>query len=243
MKVVVEKNYDEISKTAAKIIADEIKNKPNIVLGLATGSTPIGTYKELIRMYKEEGLDFSKATSFNLDEYIGLDGNNPNSYRYFMNEYFFDHINIDKKNTFVPDGKAANLEEYCKLYDKNIEEAGGIDIQILGIGENGHIAFNEPADSLSIGTTIENLTEDTIKVNSRFFNSLDEVPNKAISMGIGSIFKAKKIILLANGQRKADAIRNIIKCDRISTQIPASFLLLHPDFTLIIDEEAHSKSK
>ncbi|WFA09950.1 glucosamine-6-phosphate deaminase [Tissierella sp. Yu-01] len=243
MKIIIEKNYEDVSKTAGKIISDEVRKNPTIVLGLATGSTPMGAYKELIRMHKEEELDFSKVKTFNLDEYLGLDGNNPSSYRYFMDENLFNHINIDKNNTHVPDGKAVNPEEYCKLYDKYIEEAGGIDIQILGVGENGHIAFNEPDNSLSIGTSIEDLTEDTIKVNSRFFDSLEEVPKKAISMGIGSILKARKIILLANGTRKAEAIKNILKCDRISTQNPASFLLLHPDFTLIIDEEAYGKSK
>lgn len=243
MKIIIEKNYEDVSKTVGKIIANELVNKPNIVLGLATGSTPIGTYKELIRLHKEEGLDFSKAISFNLDEYIGLDGYNPNSYRYFMNENLFDQINIDKSSTFVPDGKASNPEEYCKSYDKEIENAGGIDIQILGLGENGHIAFNEPYDSLSLGTSIVELTEDTIKVNSRFFDSLDEVPKKAISMGIGSILKARKIILLATGANKANAIKNIIKCNRISTQNPASFLLLHPNVTIVVDEAAYSKSK
>lgn len=243
MKLIVEKNYDDISKTTAKIIADKILANPKIVLGLATGSTPIGTYKELIRMYKEGSLDFSKATSFNLDEYVGLDGNSPYSYRYFMNENLFDHININKENTFVPDGKAKNMEAFCNEYDKLITETGGIDVQILGIGENGHIAFIEPDTSLPIATSVVDLTEDTINVNSRFFDSVDEVPNTAISMGIGSIFKAKSILLLANGRRKANAINDILECKGISTKIPASLLLLHPDLTIIVDEEAYSKTK
>ena len=243
MKLIVEKNYDDISKMAAKIISDKILANPNIVLGLATGSTPIGAYKELIRMYKDGFLDFSNVTSFNLDEYVGLDGNSPYSYRYFMNENLFNHINIKREKTFVPNGKTDNMEDFCKNYDKKIEEAGGIDIQILGIGENGHIAFIEPDSSLPVNTSIVDLTEDTINVNSRFFDSANEVPKTAISMGIGSILKAKSIVLLANGNRKADAIRDILKCEGISTQIPASLLLLHPDVTIIVDEEAYSKSK
>ena len=243
MKLIVEKNYENISRTAANIIADKVLAKPDIVLGLATGSTPIGTYKELIKMYKEGILDFSEVRSFNLDEYVGLDENNPYSYRYFMNENLFDHINIKKENIHVPDGKAENMDEYCKDYDRLIEKAGGIDVQILGIGENGHIAFIEPDTSLPIGTNVVELTEDTIVVNSRFFNSVDEVPRTAVSMGIGSILKAKSILLLANGRRKADAINSILECERISTEIPASFLLLHPDVTIIVDEEAYSKSK
>ncbi len=169
MKVIVEKNYDELSKRAANILEKEIRNKPDIVLGLATGSTPIGTYNELIKAHKEYGLDFSKVKTFNLDEYVGLDGEHLNSYRYFMNEKLFDHININKENTYIPpNGRVKNLDDYCKEYDNDIDRAGGIDIQILGIGTNGHIAFNEPADRLSVGTSIVNLTESTIKDNSRF---------------------------------------------------------------------------
>lgn len=241
MKVLVVKDYEEMSKKTADILIEEIRQKPNIVLGLATGSTPIGTYKELIRCHKEEGLDFSKAKSFNLDEYVGLDGNHPSSYRYFMNEELFNHINIDINNTYVPNGKAENLESYCKEYDKLIDEAGGVDIQILGIGENGHIAFNEPDEALCKGTCITDLTEDTITVNSRFFDNIDEVPKNAITMGIGSILKAKKIILLANGVKKRDAIKKLLEDDKITTYVPASFLLLHPDVTIIVDEEAYGK--
>lgn len=168
MKIFIEKNYEEMSKKAAEIFIDAIKEKPNIILGLATGSTPIGLYKELIRAHKEEGLDFSKVTSFNLDEYVGLSPDHPSSYGYYMREELFDHINIPKENAHVPNGKAENLEEYCKEYDEMIEKAGGIDIQLLGVGENGHIAFNEPDESLSIGTNIVKLTDNTIEVNSRF---------------------------------------------------------------------------
>lgn len=242
MKVIVKKDDHGISIEASKIIAEEIGNNPKAILGLATGSTPIGTYKELIKMHKEEGLDFSNITTFNLDEYVGLDGGNPNSYRYFMNTELFDQININKNNTFVPDGKALNIEEHCKEYDNKIEGAGGIDIQVLGIGENGHIAFNEPDEALSIGTCKVDLTPETIETNSRFFDSIDEVPKTAITMGIGSIMKAKKIILLANGVKKAEVIKNILKDGKISTKVPASLLLLHPDVTFIVDEDAYSLS-
>ncbi len=240
MKLFVEKDYEKLSKLAANIVKEEIEKKPNIVLGLATGSTPEGMYKELIRLHKEEGLDFSNVTTFNLDEYVGIDEDHPNSYHYFMKEVFFDHINIDLKNTFVPDGKAENPEEYCKEYDKLIEEKGGVDLQVLGIGENGHIAFNEPDEKLNLGTSIVNLTQSTIEANSRFFDSIDEVPKTAMTMGIGSIMKAKKIILLANGKKKAKVIKELLKKDKITTQLPASMLLLHPDVTVIVDEEAYN---
>ncbi|NLV88240.1 MAG: glucosamine-6-phosphate deaminase [Tissierellia bacterium] len=240
MKIFIEKNYEEMSKKAAEIFIDAIKEKPNIILGLATGSTPIGLYKELIRAHKEEGLDFSKVTSFNLDEYVGLSPDHPSSYGYYMREELFDHINIPKENAHVPNGKAENLEEYCKEYDEMIEKAGGIDIQLLGVGENGHIAFNEPDESLSIGTNIVKLTDNTIEVNSRFFDSIEEVPKTAISMGIGGILKAKKIVLLANGKKKAPVIKKLLNTDRVTTKFPVSFLLLHPDVTVIVDEEAYN---
>lgn len=243
MKLIVVKNYDEMSKKASEIIAGEIKNNPHAILGLATGSTPIGTYKELIRMHKEENLDFSNIKTFNLDEYVGLDGNNPNSYRYFMDDELFNHINIKKENTNVPDGKTEDLLNFCKDYDKGIEEAGGVDLQLLGIGTNGHIAFNEPADELPANTSIAKLTEETISANARFFSSMDEVPKEAISMGIGSILKAKKILLLANGKGKAEAIKKLLNSDKVSTHLPASFLHLHPNVTIIVDEDAYSFMK
>jgi glucosamine-6-phosphate deaminase len=239
MKVVVEKDYKDLSKVAANLIQKEIEKNPNLILGLATGSTPEGMYKELIRLHKEEGLDFSKVTTFNLDEYVGIKEEHPNSYHYYMKDILFDHINIDINNTFVPDGQAENLEEYCKEYDKLIEEKGGIDLQILGIGENGHIAFNEPDEELNVGTSVVKLTESTIEANSRFFDNIEDVPKTAISMGIGSIMKAKKIILLANGKKKYQAIKKLVDGEKISTNLPASMLLLHPDITIILDEEAY----
>ena len=239
MKILVEKDYEAVSKKAGEIFKEEISKKPDIVLGLATGSTPIGMYKELIKAHKEEGLDFSKVKTFNLDEYIGLSKDNPNSYGYFMDTELFNHINIDKKNTHVPNGKAENIEEYCKKYDEFIVEAGGVDIQVLGIGENGHIAFNEPEEALSVGTNIVKLTESTIEVNSRFFDSMEEVPKTAITMGIGTILKAKKIVLLASGEKKAPIIKELLNSNKITTKLPASFLLLHPDVTIIVDEKAY----
>lgn len=243
MKVIVEKDYDGISKIASSIIEDVVRENPNAILGLATGSTPIGTYKELIRMNKDEGLDFAHITTFNLDEYVGLDVENPNSYRYFMNTELFDHININKENTFVPDGKADNPEEFCIEYDKKIKSYGGVDIQVLGIGSNGHIAFNEPNEELSVGTCIVNLTKETIDANSRFFDSIDEVPKTAITMGIGSILKAKKIILLASGKNKARVIKEILNNGKLTTKLPASLLLLHDDVTFIVDESAYSEMR
>ena len=241
MKIIIEKNYSDLSKKAADIIEKEIKNKPNLILGLATGSTPVGTYKELIRRHKEEGLDFAKVTTFNLDEYLGIPHDHINSYHYFMYDNLFKHINIDEDNINIPNGNPEDVEEYCKSYDEDIEKQGGIDLQILGIGENGHIAFNEPDDKLYLGTHITDLTESTIKANARFFDSIEEVPKKAITMGLGSIMKSKKILLLANGKNKANIIRELLKDDVVSTHNPASLLLLHPDVTIILDEESASE--
>lgn len=238
MKIIVEKNYDALSKKAAEIIKGEIDKKPDIILGLATGSTPVGTYKELIRMHKEENLDFSETITFNLDEYVGLSPEHINSYHVYMKENFFKHINIKEENTYIPDGEAEDVDEYCKAYDEKIEKLGGIDLQILGIGENGHIAFNEPEEKLTIGTHVTELTESTIKANSRFFDSIEEVPKTAITMGLGSIMKAKKIILLASGKNKASVIKELLKEEYITTSIPATMLLLHPNVTVILDEEA-----
>lgn len=237
MRLIITKNYEEMSKIAAREMAKDIKNNPEIVLGLATGGTPIGMYKELIRMYNEEGLDFSKVTSINLDEYVGLDGEHNQSYRYFMNKNLFDHINIDKKNTFVPNGLAENIEEECILYDSRIQNIGGIDLQLLGLGSNGHIGFNEPGESLSVGTHLTNLKESTIEANARFFDSIDRVPKKAITMGLGGIMKAKKIIVIASGDGKAKVIEKMMS-GKITTEVPATMLQMHRDVLLIVDEEA-----
>lgn len=240
MKILIEKDYESMSKAASEIFIEAVGAKPNIILGLATGSTPIGMYKEMIKCYKDHGLDFSNVRTFNLDEYVGLSDEHPSSYRYFMNNELFNHININKENICIPDGKAQDLGEYCKKYDEMITESGGIELLLLGIGEDGHIAFNEPAEFLSVGTNIAKLAESTIEINSRFFNSIEEVPNTAITMGMGSILKSKKIVLLASGANKAPVIKELLKGDKITPELPVSFLLLHPDVTVIVDEAAYN---
>lgn len=238
MKLLIEKNFNELSKKAAAMIAEEISKKPDIVLGLATGGTPLGTYKELVRMHKEEGLDFSKVTTFNLDEYYNLSPENDQSYYYYMHENFFNHINIKPENIHIPDGKAHDIKASCKEYDKMISEHGGIDFQLLGIGQNGHIGFNEPGDELLVDTHLTELKENTILANSRYFASPDDVPKKAVTMGLGTIMKAKKILLIANGKKKAKIMSELLDDNAVSTKVPASFLLLHNDLTIMIDEEA-----
>ena len=237
MKLIVVNNYEELSKVAAKEFSKIIKEKENVVLGLATGGSPVGMYKELIRMYEQKELNFSKTTTVNLDEYIGLNPEHNQSYRYFMNNNLFNHINIDKSNTFVPNGLAEDLEAQCKEYDQKIAELGGIDIQLLGVGNNGHIAFNEPNNELSSGTHIISLTDNTIEANARFFDNIDDVPRKAITMGVGGIMKAKKIILIASGESKAEAIKGIFS-GKITTANPATMLQMHRDVTIIVDEAA-----
>lgn len=240
MKVIEVQNYEDMSRRTADIIKGVINSKPDAVLGFATGSTPEGVYRCLIEDNKKGAVDFSKITSFNLDEYEGLDGSNPNSYRFFMNDRLFDHININKAKTFVPSGIAKDLKKMCEEYDEKIRLAGGIDLQLLGIGNNGHIAFNEPADTLVPGTHVTELTENTIRANSRFFDSIDQVPRRAVTMGMGSILKARKIILLASGKSKADAVARLLQGE-ISTDLPASMLHMHNDVTLIVDKEAACK--
>ncbi len=240
MKFIVCKDYEEISKKAAEIMADVIKNKPNCVLGLATGSTPTGMYKELINMNKSGEISFEKVVSYNLDEYYPISPDNDQSYRYFMNDNLFNHIDIKMENTHLLNGEAQNPDEECAKYDKAIEVAGGIDIQVLGIGRNGHIAFNEPDDALIAPTHKTGLTEDTIDANARFFASADDVPKHALTMGMASIFGAKKIILLANGASKKDAIKDLLS-DEIKTSNPSTLLKLHPDVTILCDKEAYGE--
>ncbi|OOM77084.1 glucosamine-6-phosphate deaminase [Clostridium sp. BL-8] len=242
MKLLVVKDYEEMSKVAAETFKEVINEKPEAILGLATGSTPVGLYKYLIEMNKNKEIDFSKIKTVNLDEYVGLGEENPQSYRYFMNENLFNHVNINKSNTFVPNGLAKDLNEETKNYDKRIDELGGIDLQILGIGSNGHIAFNEPDEFLISETHVTNLAQSTIEANSRFFNSIEEVPTKAISMGIGQIMKAKKILLLVKGEDKADAIKELLN-GKITTNNPATILKLHKDVIVIIDEKMAEKIK
>lgn len=240
MKKIVCKNYDELSKIAAGIIQEQINAKPDTVLGLATGSTPIGTYKELINRCKQGELDFSNVTTFNLDEYYKIPKDNPQSYHYFMHQNLFNHINIKPQNVNIPNGYAENVDEECDRYEGLIEKAGGVDLQVLGIGSNGHIGFNEPAAELNSETHMTKLTETTVRDNSRFFDNIEDVPKNAITMGIGTIFKAKKIILLISGKNKAEVAQKIFE-GKISTDIPATLLQLHSNTTVIIDEDAACK--
>lgn len=239
MKVIVAKDYAEMSVFAAKIVAELIAEKPDCVLGLATGSTPEGMYAELIKAYKAGNLDFSAVRSVNLDEYYPIQPENDQSYRYFMNTKLFDHVNIDKANTNVPDGTAADAQAEGIRYEKVIEDLGGVDLQILGIGQNGHIGFNEPAEELIPGTHLTDLTEDTIQVNSRFFASVDEVPTKALTMGIKSILGARNIVILASGKNKHSAVAKMLD-GNITTLCPATLLNLHPNVTLICDSDAYN---
>ena len=240
MQVFVYKNEAEVGKAAGMIVASEILKKPDCILGLATGSTPIPTYQEMIRMNKEGILDFSRVRSFNLDEYIGLAPDHVCSYRRFMNEQLFDHINIDKANTHVPCGIGADHEADAKAYDAAVEAAGGIDLQILGIGHDGHIGFNEPGDEFVSGTNIVTLTDMTIDANTRFFEKREDVPRQAITLGNRNIMAAKRIILLATGKGKAKAIAQAIKGD-ITPKMPASLLQVHPNVQFLLDEDAASE--
>ena len=240
MQVFVYKNEAEVGKAAGMIVASEILKKPDCILGLATGSTPIPTYQEMIRMNKEGILDFSKVRSFNLDEYIGLSPEHVCSYRRFMNEQLFDHINIDKANTHVPCGIGADHEADAKAYDAAVEAAGGIDLQILGIGHDGHIGFNEPGDEFVSGTNIVTLTDMTIDANTRFFEKREDVPRQAITLGNRNIMAAKRIILLATGKGKARAIAQAIK-GNITPRMPASLLQVHPNVQFLLDEDAASE--
>ena len=235
MKFITVDTYEKMSRHAANIISAQVIIKPDCVLGLATGSSPLGTYKQLIDWYNKGDIDFSGVTSVNLDEYVGLDGKNEQSYRYFMNHNFFDHINIRINNTFVPNGCAVDLAGEGQSYDEHIAELGGIDLQLLGIGLDGHIGFNEPDKYFVKSTHVVDLHESTIKANSRFFASEDEVPKKAITMGMVSIMQAKKILLIANGKAKRDILEKAFY-GPITPEIPASILQLHPDITVIYSE-------
>ena len=236
MKFITVDTYEKLSRQAANIISAQVILKPDSVLGLATGSSPLGTYKQLIEWYEKGDVDFSKVTSVNLDEYVGLDGKNDQSYRYFMNKNFFEHINIDLGNTFVPNGCAVDLAEEGKRYDEHIAELGGIDLQLLGIGLDGHIGFNEPDKYFVKSTHVVKLHESTIKANSRFFSNQDEVPKRAITMGMVSIMQAKKILLIASGEAKRDILEKAFY-GPITPEIPASILQLHPDITVIYSEK------
>lgn len=232
MKIIKVDSYDDMSRRAAQLIAAVVLNKPNAVLGLATGSTPIGTYKELVRMNKAGDLDFSQVTTVNLDEYVGLDGSNDQSYRYFMNDNLFNHVNIDKAKTNVPNGLAADLAAEGARYDAFIESLGGTDIQLLGIGHDGHIGFNEPDDVFYKQTHEVKLDEMTIKANARFFASEADVPKTAITMGMWAIMQAKKVLLIASGADKKDIVEKAFY-GPVTPRVPASILQCHKDVTVI----------
>ncbi len=237
MKIIVTETYKELSFQAASLVAEEIKRCKNLVLGLATGSTPEGMYAELVNLYREGNLNFSGVVTFNLDEYVSLEPGHPQSYQYYMRRHLFDHVNLAPENINIPSGCAVDLESECHAYDAKIEKAGGIGLQVLGIGANGHIGFNEPDSSLKVHTHCVNLTEETVAANSRFFETPQQVPRRAVTMGVGSIMKAAKIILLASGSGKADAIRQTTK-GVVTTSVPASILQMHRDVTIIVDREA-----
>ena len=240
MKIYVAEDYQGMSRKAAAIIAAQVIAKPDCVLGLATGSTPIGMYKELVKGCQAGDLDFSQVKTVNLDEYVGLSGEHDQSYRYFMNTNLFDHVNIDKANTNVPNGLAADPAAECARYDEIIAAMGGIDVQVLGMGHNGHIGFNEPNDHFPLGTNLVDLQDSTIDANARFFASRDEVPRQAMTMGIKSIMQAKKILVVVNGEGKADIVKKAF-FGPVTPQVPASILQLHPNVVLVGDKAALSK--
>ena len=240
MRIIITKEYDEMSKVAANIIAAQMTLKPDSVLGFATGSSPIGTYAELIKKNQAGDIDFSTITTVNLDEYKDLPITHDQSYYYFMNDYLFNHVNIDKNNTNLPNGNAEDPEAECARYEALIKELGGIDMQLLGLGHNGHVGFNEPGDCFQKNTYCVTLTERTIDANKRFFESADAVPRQAITMGVGTIMAAKKLVLVVSGADKADALQKCLQ-GPITPSVPGSVLQLHPDVTVVCDEAAYSK--
>lgn len=237
MKIYKLKDYKTLSEKAAQIIASQLILKPESVLGLATGSTPEGLYGELIRLYEEKIIDFRDVTTFNLDEYYGIHRHNPQSYYHYMRKNLLDHINIKKEAINIPNGLAENVAKHCNEYEEKILSSGGIDVQILGIGRNGHIGFNEPSNEFVANTHLVHLKDETIEDNSRFFENIEDVPHQAISMGIKTIMNAKKILFIANGESKAQAVYDSLK-GPITPWVPASIIQLHRDVTVVVDEEA-----
>ena len=243
MEVIIQPTYAQLVAVSAGIIRDALLKKPNLVLGLATGSTPIGLYEALARMHKTDGLDFSSVTTFNLDEYVGIPPNHPHSYHTFMAAHFFNAVNIPDENCHIPQSTAVAYEEFCEQYEAAIVNAGGIDIQVLGIGKDGHIGFNEPSSSLGSRTRIKTLTQSTLEANAPHFGgTVDAVPKTAITMGVGTIMEAKQCLLLANGESKAGAIAHAVE-GPITAEVPASVLQMHPRTVVIIDEAAASQLK
>jgi glucosamine-6-phosphate deaminase len=239
MRLQMAQTKDEVSQLAADMIEQIVKERPQAVLGLATGSTPIATYQELIQRYQDGKIDFSQVKTFNLDEYYGLDSCHPQSYHSFMREQLFNHINIKKENIHIPSGTPENVVKYCRAYEQRIEESGGIDLQILGIGRNGHIGFNEPSNELQSDTHLVQLASETIEANARFFERKEDVPRYAITMGIQTILQAKSLLLLVTGKEKAEIVQKLFDSG-ITTDIPASFLKLHSNVTVLVDQEAGS---
>lgn len=240
MRIYKAKDYKDMSRKAANVISAQVITKPDCVLGLATGSTPIGTYQQLIDWYQKGDLDFSEVTSVNLDEYRGLPKENDQSYFYFMNHNFFQHVNINLENTNVPNGMEADSDKECSRYEALIKSLGGVDLQLLGLGHNGHIGFNEPEDVFEKITHCVDLQESTIEANKRFFSNADDVPKQAYTMGIGTIMQARKILLAVSGADKAQILHDVL-CGPITPRVPASILQLHPDVIVVADEAALAK--
>ncbi|HWQ78680.1 MAG TPA: glucosamine-6-phosphate deaminase [Anaerovoracaceae bacterium] len=240
MKLIQAKDYKDMSRKAANFLSAQVILKENAVLGLATGGTTEGIYEQLADWYRKGDIDFSVVSTVNLDEYVGLDGKNERSYRYFMNEHLFRHINIKEKNCHLPDGMAENIEEECLRYDRLIEKLGGIDMQLLGIGENGHIGFNEPDEAFEQMTHSVTLKENTIDANARYFSSRNEVPKQAITMGIKAIMQARSIVLCASGARKADILHKVLY-GPVTPAVPGSVLQMHPRLIVVADAEALGK--
>lgn len=243
MLVVLKSNYEELSREAAQIVANAVRQNPTVRLGLATGSTTLGVYRELARIHRDEGLDFSRVLTFNLDEYLGISPEHPHSFHHFMLENFFSRVNIDPRNVHIPDGTVTgDYEKYCASYEDDIQRAGGIDLQILGIGRNGHIGFNEPTSSFASKTRLKVLSKATIDDNRKFFAPGETIPRCAITMGIGTILASRRVLMLATGEAKAAAVANAIE-GPITASVTASALQLHPDATAILDEEAAAQLK
>ena len=239
MRIYRAKDYADMSRKAANIVSAQVIMKPDCVLGLATGSTPIGLYKQLVEWYQKGDLDFSEVRTVNLDEYKGLTRDNDQSYYYFMHENLFDHVNLPVESTHLPNGMEMDSEKECKRYSALIKSMGGIDLQLLGIGHNGHIGFNEPDEAFDSDVHCVNLTESTIEANKRFFASADDVPKQAYTMGIKTIMQARKVLMVANGKGKADIVKKAF-FGPVTPEVPASILQMHPDFILVGDEEAFS---
>ena len=237
MKLILANSYQDMSRKAANIISAQVIMKPNCVLGLATGGTPEGVYKQLIDWYNKGDIDFSQVTSINLDEYVGLGHDHPQSYWYYMQKHFFEHINIAPDHIFVPDGSNPNAEEVCRHYDEIIQHYGGIDLQLLGIGVDGHIGFNEPGSAFELGTHKVRLQKSTIQANKRYFASEEEVPVEAYTMGIKMIMQAHKVLLIASGAAKAEIVHQAL-FGPVTPQVPASILQMHPDLTVVLDHDA-----